>query len=387
MKKNIVLPFLALILITTCCETRNEFTVEGLIKNRKENTVYLSIIEINYPILIDSSEIDRKGRFSFRIKTRETGFYQVGCSKNDFITLLAKPGEKIKLTFNGDNLSGNYTVSGSKGSAGVRELDLELLRTKMRIDSLDAIYNIELKNPGPVDNLSRIEQEYLEVYEQQRNFNINFILNNVTSLASIRALYQKINDELPVLNSYRDLQLMKLVSDSLKVHYPGSKYTRALVNDFEKKMFNYQVNRLEMITKDLPITKLDPVLPDINGKMIALSSLKGKYVLLAFWSTRLQECIIENIQLKEYYKLYRNKGFEIYQVNLDNDESAWKAAVKYDELPWISTREGDPEDQRYARMFNVRSLPANYLVNRDGEIIASNLHGRMLQIKLAQIFK
>ena len=84
--------------------------------------------------------------------------------------------------------------------------------------------------------------------------------------------------------------------------------------------------------------------------------------------------------------MFRNKGFEIYQINLDKDEKVWKSAVKFDELPWISTREDDPDDPVNARLFNVKSLPSNYLFDPEGKIIASNLHGKTLQIKLNQLF-
>jgi hypothetical protein len=136
----------------------------------------------------------------------------------------------------------------------------------------------------------------------------------------------------------------------------------------------------------LPETRLDPDLTDINGKKVRLSSLKGKYVLLAFWSADSRECIAENLQLKEYYRLYNRKGFEIYQINLDEDESVWKSAVKFDELPWINTREDNPANPYYARVYNVKTLPANYLYDPEGSITASNLHGRTLQIKLNQLF-
>jgi hypothetical protein len=95
----------------------------------------------------------------------------------------------------------------------------------------------------------------------------------------------------------------------------------------------------------------------------------------------------ENLRLKELYKTYRNRGFEIYQVNLDQDENLWKRSVSFDELPWISTREDDPANPKYARLFNVQSLPSNYLFDRDGDIIAVNLHNRALAIKLEQLFK
>jgi thiol-disulfide isomerase/thioredoxin len=145
-------------------------------------------------------------------------------------------------------------------------------------------------------------------------------------------------------------------------------------------------SQLEQITRNMPQTKLDPDLKNLSGKRVALSSIKGKYVLLAFWSAKSKDCITENLQLKEFYKLYNKKGFEIYQINLDESESDWKTAVQFDELPWISTREDDPLDPKNALLFNVKNLPANYLFDKEGNIIASNLHGKSLQLKLEQLF-
>jgi thiol-disulfide isomerase/thioredoxin len=146
------------------------------------------------------------------------------------------------------------------------------------------------------------------------------------------------------------------------------------------------VSKLEQEAKKMPQTKLDPDLKNISGKRIALSSLKGKYVLLTFWSVQSRDCIEENLQLKEFYKLYNKKGFEIYQINLDENESDWKAAVRFDELPWISTREDDPKHPKNAIIFNVKSLPTNYLIDKESKIIAANIHGRVLQLKLEQLF-
>ncbi|MDQ1296850.1 MAG: Thioredoxin protein, partial [Bacteroidota bacterium] len=262
----------------------------------------------------------------------------------------------------------------------------KLIETKARIDSLAPLYDKALKEPGSETEASLLEQELTAQMKAQRKFNIEFIINNINSLAAIKALYQRLNDQTYVLYDARDLQYLKIVSDSLKKHYPESKHTRALVSDFEKEMNQMFSRQLEQISKKLPETKLDPDLSDINGKKIALSSLRGKYVLLAFWSAESRECITENLQLKEYYRMFRNKGFEIYQISLDKDEKAWKSAVKFDELPWISTRENDPDNPVNARLFNVQSVPANYLFDPEGKIIASNLHGKTLQIKLNQLF-
>jgi peroxiredoxin len=144
-------------------------------------------------------------------------------------------------------------------------------------------------------------------------------------------------------------------------------------------------NQLGRLSEQLEPAKLNPDLKNQDGKRISLESLKGKYVLLTFWSVQSQDCLRENVEFKQYYNLYNKKGFEIYQINMDADEKLWKTAVQFDELPWISTRDDDPSNPT-ARLFNVRELPANYLFDKDGNIVASNLHGRTLKLKLEQLF-
>jgi hypothetical protein len=99
-----------------------------------------------------------------------------------------------------------------------------------------------------------------------------------------------------------------------------------------------------------------------------------------------KDCIAENLQLKDIYKTYNKRGFEIYQINVDEDEGKWKREVKFDELPWINTREDDPKNPKNAVLYNVKVLPTNYLYDRDGNITGSNLHGKYLQIRLNQLF-
>jgi thiol-disulfide isomerase/thioredoxin len=381
-----ILFLLALVLILSACNDKSSFRVNGIINGEKKKYVYVHRVEVDTPVLIDSSKVSKSGRFSFRIKATEADFYQLGFSQDNFITLLAEPGEKIKLTFKGKTLFENYTVTGSEGSLKVLTLDNKLNDTKRQLDSLSTVYQKSSKEPGFELKGPELEAEYKNLIEKQRKFNIEFIIKNLSSMASIKALYQRINSETYVLYEPRDLQYLKIVTDTLTSRYPDSKHVQALAHDFEKEMNQMYMNQLEQMTRDLPQTKLDPVLTDVSGKRIALSSLRGKYALLAFWSVSSKDCIEENLQLKEYYKKYNKRGFEIYQINLDNDEAVWKQAVKFDELPWISTREDDPLDPRNAVLFNVKSLPSNYLFDREGKIIAANLHGRALKVKLEQLF-
>jgi hypothetical protein len=374
------------VLVILGCKRNSVFVVDGSLKENKKEYIYISRVDINVPVIIDSAKISTDGSFRFRIKAAEPDFYQIGYSSADYANLLAEPGERIVMNFNSNTLYDNYTVSGSKGSDLIQKLDFKLLETKGKLDSINVIYDKASKEPGFETTGPLLEEKYIEIVKGQRKFNIEFILGNINSLASIKALYQKINDETYVLYETHDLQYLKIVSDSLKQRYPESKLTKALVSNFEKEMSQFNARKLQMATSELPETKLDPDLKDINGRRIALSSLKGKYVLLSFWSAQSRDCVADNLQLKEFYRLYSKKGFEIYQINLDEDESVWRNAVKFDELPWINTREDDPAVPKNARLYNVRTVPVNFLYDPEGNIIGSNLHGRNLQIKLNNIF-
>ncbi|MCU0454758.1 MAG: AhpC/TSA family protein [Bacteroidales bacterium] len=383
--KKILLFFIPL-LVLAGCRDKNSFSVKGTLPAGTGKFITVSRMDISTTEAIDSSRIRRDGSFRFRIKSEEPDFYKVGVSPTNFITLLAQPGEKIQISFRDKNLFTDYAVEGSEGSSQIKILDDKLLRTRFMIDSLNTIYQKALELKAADSTLNAIYDEIVSLVKLQRRFNIEFIINNTKSLASVKAVYQKINDEVYVLYETRDLQYMKIISDSLLRHYPASRHTKLLLGTLEEGMRRMNAARLNQLVEQLPETKLDPVLNDINGRKVALSSLRGKYVLLAFWSSESRECIAENLQLKEFYKLYNRKGFEIYQISLDSSEEAWKAAVKFDELPWISTREPDPANQRNAYLFNVKSIPANYLFDPQGNIVASNLHGKPLQLKLAQLF-
>lgn len=384
MKRIIFL--LALLIIFSGCKNKNSFLVDGTVKGRKEKYIYIDRLDVNTPVFLDSARIRHNGRFRFKIRAAEPDFYQLGFSNAEFLTLLAEPGEKIKLELNGENFYENYRLSGSEGSEKLQLLDLNLTETRRKLDSLRKEYEKSRNEPDFDQKGPALEESFNKTIKEQRRKNIEFIINNVNSLASIKALYQRIDPQTYVLYDPKDLQFLKIVTDSLTRHYPNSKHVQALARDFSKEMNQMYVNQLEQVAKNLPKTSLDPDLKNIDDKRISLSSLRGKYVLLTFWSVQSEDCINENLKLKELYKQYYKKGFEIYQINLDTNEETWKAAVRFDELPWISTREDDPGNPKNARLFNVKTLPANYLFDKEGSIIASNLHGKSLQIKLGQLF-
>ena len=129
-------------------------------------------------------------------------------------------------------------------------------------------------------------------------------------------------------------------------------------------------------------------LPNPEGDTVKLSSTRGQYVLLDFWAAWCPPCRTENPNLVELYKKYNPKGFEIFQVSLDQTREAWLNGIREDKLgDWIHVSDLQYWSSSVVPLYGLESIPANYLLDTDGRIMASNLRGEALTKKLAEIFE
>ncbi|MGM0667845.1 MAG: peroxiredoxin family protein, partial [Bacteroidota bacterium] len=129
-------------------------------------------------------------------------------------------------------------------------------------------------------------------------------------------------------------------------------------------------------------------LPNPEGDTIRLSSTRGKYVLLDFWAAWCAPCRTENPRLVEAYEKYSGEGFEIYQVSLDQTREAWLDGISEDKIgDWIHVSDLKYWSSSVVPLYGIESIPSNYLLDAEGRIIATNLRGEALTLKLADIFE
>ena len=126
---------------------------------------------------------------------------------------------------------------------------------------------------------------------------------------------------------------------------------------------------------------------DMYGNEVALSSLEGNIVLVDFWSAESGSSNAFNAELKEIYAKYESEGFRVYQVSADLSKAVWVTAVQEQRLPWISVCDFRGEASPMLHAYNVRKLPSNYLIDREGNIIGKDLYSKALEDKLEDIFK
>ena len=131
--------------------------------------------------------------------------------------------------------------------------------------------------------------------------------------------------------------------------------------------------------------RLEIALPTVQGDTLKLSSLKGKVILLDFWASWCGPCRSSNRQLVKLYSKYKDKGFEILGVSLDENKKDWIKAISRDKIKWLQINDAGGWDAKTAIDWNIFQIPTSFLVGRDGKIIAMDLEKAELEKALASL--
>ncbi|WP_428740446.1 redoxin domain-containing protein [Tenacibaculum sp.] len=174
----------------------------------------------------------------------------------------------------------------------------------------------------------------------------------------------------------------------------GKAKTEELFNLFspenKKSIYGKQIVNYLSLNKDPKIGEefTDFEMKNQYGLKKRLSDLRGKIILLEFWSSWCGPCRQENPNLVKTYNKFKDKGFEIFAVSVDNNRSSWINAIETDSLSWVHVNDHLKGDRNIASLiYGINSIPDNFLISTDGKIISRNLRGKELDKKLNQIFK
>lgn len=157
-----------------------------------------------------------------------------------------------------------------------------------------------------------------------------------------------------------------------------------LRNSFAGKELEQRINALTSVVPGSMAP--DFTENDVQGRPLRLSSLRGKYVLIDFWASWCHPCRMENPNLVKQYQLYKDKGFQVLSVSLDDNVDKWKRAIAEDELPWLHVSDLRGWNNAACKLYAIRGVPSSFLVDPQGKIIATGLVGEKLDEKLKELF-
>ncbi len=377
--KRILISFIAITLLWSC--GNENVCIEGKIRNGKDLSIYLNKLNIDGSELIDSVKLTEKGNFKFKSHTVYPQLYTLTLSNGNIITTVVQSEDKLFFEGDAKNFGHTYTVKGSDDATKAKLLNDQLNKTKKQLSTLQT----ELVNKTRDEQ--EIRKDILKVINAQRKFSADFIIGNGTSLAAYIALYQKIDDNRYTLNENKDLYYIRVVASSLKALYPESQYTKAILANLSRQSKILGNLKLRNYIQNAPKTLPEIKLPNINNKEIALSSLKGKYILLDFTDLSNPNSAVINKQYKALYKKYKSRGFVIYQVSLDKNLLVWQELIKKQNINWINVWDKDSQNGAAVRGWNIKRMPANYIISKDFDIVGKNLFGRDLEDKLKEIIR
>ncbi len=372
--KQFNLVVLATALFAFSCSDNNKsgsFEFKGKLNGSKGETIYFEKLSGTQPVLLDSAVLDENGEFEFTSYTPKIGFYRLKFNNQNFALLVLDSSDKVMLTADAADLGNTYKVEGSPETKVFLEFNSLSKARDLRLDSLNKVFQSTMEqykmDSKRMDSLSGLfEAPYNVIVDNANVAIVEKIKQNTDKYSSMIAIQ--------ALEPDKYAEVYKALDAGLSKQYP---------NERSVMMFHDVVTK--MLATTAGQTAPEILLPTPEGNQIALSSFRGKVVLVDFWASWCGPCRKEMPNVVKAYAKFKDKGFEIFGVSLDQDRDRWVEAIAKDGMTWPQVSDLKYWESAPARLYNVQSIPYTVLLDKEGKILYKNLRGAALEEKLAEL--
>lgn len=347
-------------------ENEGSFHVHGTLHSAAPGPVALTLLQDGEPVSTDTSTIGQNGKFEFEGTVPEPQIARLSISEDNSV-LFVLDAEDITIDGNARDLLGTAHIEGSEESALLRSLMFSVAKDRDAQARLQRQF-ARAQMADETDSLLHYQEQFLILQSANAERIKNFIREHSGSFAATFAAAEMLDRETQA--AFLDSALV--VFNRTK---PKSPYVRQL-NEWAKDRISIAPGSVAP----------DMSLPQPDGTALALSSLRGKYVLIDFWASWCGPCREENPHVVALYNRYKDRGFEIYGVSLDESKAQWLNAIEKDRLPWPQVSDLRGGSSIAVQLYNVTTIPATFLLDKDGKILSVDLRGAALAAKLRELF-
>lgn len=374
--KHYLLLLTVVLFVCSCTQNPKGYTVKGELRGAFESgtQVFLKKLGDNgQPVELDTALI-QEGKFEFTGSASAPELHYIFIDKLPGYTALILENGTIDFSAQKDSLGFakvegtmqnevffNYLEKSRELSEQARSIEQDLQRAS--------------STQGSEATILALRDEMKELQDEYKIFEVDFIKTNPEALIAALLLDRALAMKAVEIDSVQSMY--DALSQEVKDSKPGKKVLEGL----EK------VRIAEEAAKSTAIGAKAPEFsgPNPDGKIIALNDIKGKITLIDFWAAWCKPCRAENPNVVAVYNKYHEKGLNIVGVSLDRTADAWKKAIADDGLEWNHISNIAYFDDKIAKMYNVSAIPAAFLLDENGVIIAKNLRGSALEAKVAEL--
>jgi len=370
------LPLIASLFFLFSCNTsvqKGQFTVTGDLKNTPDQKIYLEELYFSQkdPAVLDTAEI-KNGKFSLTAIAPEEGLYRLRLEKSEAAFIFINDQPAIPFSSDLNSLSLENAKFNSPANYLLRSFMVDIEKQRKEIEDKTSILQ-QYKNPLPSDSTYQVMQ--LDIVDKQAKFQQNILRYVDTTSNAVMALFS--------LGYTRDIEPEKIETaiGGLTKRFSTNQAIATIVAQYK-----------QLIAQNKSLPKIGGIAPDItmadtSGKAFSLSMLRGKYVLVDFWASWCGPCREENPNVVNAYQEFKNKNFTVLGVSLDKQKAEWTKAIEEDHLTWYHISDLKYWNSAAVAPYGIEGIPYNVLLDPQGKIIAMNLRGNDLQIKLRELIK